>query len=326
LRRKIFITGATGFVGSTLARLLDFPENEIYGTSFPDKPNPLGLKCRNNIRYLDIRQEGDITEFIKEIRPDRVFHLAAVSNVGHSWKKRKETIETNLLGTQNVFEALRKYSPQARVLFTSSSDVYGDVLCDDRGLCEDDSIKAVSPYAFSKISGELLSRFYADVEGLQIVIARSFPHTGPEQSPDFVCSDWAYQIAKIEEGSKRPVMKVGNIDVKRDFSDVRDVVKAYVQLLKMGRKGEIYNVASGKAVSLQKILDILLSFSSLSIKVQVDLQRLRKKDIPSLRGDNSKIRKETGWKPEVSLRQTLEDLLEYWRNKISYSKKPAHNT
>lgn len=314
MRRKIFITGVTGFVGITLSRLLDFPENEICGTSFPHKPKPLGLKCRNDIRYLDIRREGDIREFIKEIRPDWVFHLAAISNVGHSWKKRTETIETNLLGTQHIFEALRKYSPKARVLFVSSSDVYGDIVCDDRGLCEDDSIKAVSPYAFSKISGELLSRFYADVEGLHIVIARSFPHTGPGQSPDFVCSDWACQIAKIEEGSKEPVMKVGNIDVKRDFSDVRDVVKAYVQLVEKGRKGEIYNVASGKAVSLQKILDILLSFSSIAIKVQVDLQRLRKKDIPCLRGDNSKIRKETGWKPDSHLRQTLEDLLEYWRN------------
>ncbi len=314
MKRKIFISGASGFVGSTLARYLDFPENEIYGTSFPHKPKPLGLKCSNDIRYLDIRREGDITEFIKETRPDRVFHLAAVSNVGCSWEKRRETIETNILGTQHVFEALRKYSPQTRVLFVSSSDVYGDASMDDRALCEDDDTKALSPYAYSKIGGELLSRFYADVEGLYIVIARSFPHTGPGQSPDFVCSDWAYQIAKIEEGSKEPVMKVGNIDVKRDFSDVRDVVKAYVQLLEKGRKGEIYNIASGKAVSLQKILDMLLSFSYLSIKVQVDSQRLRKKDILCLRGDNSKIRKETGWKPEISLRQTLEDLLEYWRN------------
>lgn len=314
MKRKIFISGASGFVGSTLARYLDFPENEIYGTSFPHKPKPLGLKCSNDIRYLDIRREGDITEFIKEICPDRVFHLAAISNVGCSWEKRRETIETNILGTQHVFEALRKYSPQTRVLFVSSSDVYGDASMDDRALCEDDDTKALSPYAYSKIGGELLSRFYADVEGLYIVIARSFPHTGPGQSPDFVCSDWAYQIAKIEEGSKEPVMKVGNIDVKRDFSDVRDVVKAYVQLLEKGRKGEIYNIASGKAVSLQKILDMLLSFSYLSIKVQVDSQRLRKKDILCLRGDNSKIRKETGWKPEISLRQTLEDLLEYWRN------------
>lgn len=318
MKRKIFISGANGFVGSTLARFMDFPENEIYGTSFPHKPKPLGLKCRNDIRYLDIRREGDITEFIKETRPDRVFHLAAVSNVGRSWEKRTETIETNILGTQHVFEALRKYIPKARVLFVSSSDVYGDASIDDRALYEDDDTKALSPYAYSKIAGELLSRFYVDVEGLQIVIARSFPHTGPGQSPAFVCSDWAYQIVKIEERFKEPVMQVGNIEVKRDFSDVRDVVKAYVQLLEKGRKGEVYNVASGKAVSLQKILDMLLSFSSCPIKVQVDSQKLRQKDIPCLRGNNSKIRKETGWKPEISLRQTLEDLLEYWRNEKSY--------
>jgi len=288
LKQKIFISGANGFVGITLARLLDFPENELYGTSFPHKPKALGLKCRNDIRYLDIRRERDITEFIKEIRPHRVFHLAAVSNVSRSWEKRQETIETNILGTQHIFEALRIYSPQARILFVSSSDVYGDTSIDDRALCEDDDTKALSPYAYSKIGGELLSRFYTDVEGLHIVIARSFrsfPHTGPGQSPAFVCSDWAYQIAKIEEGSKEPVMQVGNIEVKRDFSDVRDVVKAYAQLVEKGRKGEVYNVASGKAVSLQEILDMLLSFSPCSIKVQVDSQKLRKKDIPCLRGN-----------------------------------------
>ena len=311
---KVFISGATGFVGRHLIDLLSSPEYEIYGTSFPEKPEAgTGEK---NIFYLDIRSEKEVFEAIKRTQPDWVFHLAAVSNVKLSWEKRRETLETNLMGTFYIFEAVRKFSPQARVLFVSSSDVYGVLSPNEKAMKEEDSSHVVNPYAFTKVSGEILSEFYAQIENLAIVIVRPFPHTGPGQSPDFVCSDWAYQIARIEKGLAEPVIKVGNLSVKRDFIDVRDAVRAYVLLMEKGRRGEVYNVCSGKAVSLKEILSIFLSFSLQKIEDQVDSGKFRKADIPLLLGDNQKIREETSWKPEIPLKQSLYDLLEYWRNKV----------
>jgi len=313
---KVFISGATGFVGYHLIDLLSSAEYEIFGTSFPGKPEKDTLYREENISYLDIRSEEHVLEIIKRIQPDWIFHLAAVSNVRHSWEKKRETFETNLMGTFYLFEAARKSFPEARILFVSSSDVYGILVPTEKALKEEDSFHVVNPYAFTKVCGEILSKFYAEVENLDIVIARSFPHTGPGQSPDFVCSDWASQIARIEKGLAEPVIEVGNLNGKRDFTDVRDVVKAYALLIEKGRRGEVYNVCSGKAAALREILDLLLSFSSQKIEVQVDSSKLRKADIPLLLGENQKIKKETSWEPEIPLKQSLRDLLEYWRKSI----------
>lgn len=307
---RVLISGVTGFVGNHLFDFLASSDYAIFGTSFPDKPKS---GEDENIFYLDIRLEDKVFEAIKRIQPDWIFHLAAVSNVKHSWEKRKETLETNLMGTFNLFEAVRRFAPQARILFVSSSDVHGVLSPIERALSEEDLPRVVSPYAFSKVSGEILSSFYSQVEKLDIVIARAFPHTGPGQSPDFVCSDWASQIAMIEKRQAEPVIKVGNIKVKRDFSDVRDVARAYASLMQKGKSGDVYNVCSGEAVSLSEILNLLLSFSSQKIDVQVDSQKLRKADIPLLLGDNQKIRQKTSWEPRVSLKQSLLDLLNYWR-------------
>jgi len=310
--QKVFITGASGFVGRHLIDALLLLGCEISGTSYPEKPENCGFKAEvaKNIVHLDIRSEKGVHTAIKNARPDWIFHLAAISNVRVSWEKRKETLQTNLMGTFNLLEAVRKNTPDARVLFVSSSDLYGILTPIERALKEEDSLCALSPYAFTKASGEMLCRFYAQVEGLDIVIARSFPHTGPGQTPDFVCADWASQIALIEKGLSPPVVKVGNTAVRRDFSDVRDVVQAYIRLLEKGRKGEVYNVCSGRAQSLQEILDKLVSFSSKKITVEVDKRKLRKADIPLLLGDNRKIREETGWMPKIPLEKTLRDLFD----------------
>lgn len=308
---RIFISGATGFVGSHLINLLSASEHTIYGTSFPQKPTP----AEKNILFLDIRKEKEVFRAIEKIKPHWIFHLAAISNVRHSWEKRRETLETNLLGTFYFFEAVRNFSSQSRILFISSSDIYGDVSSEEKILKEEDSFHVVSPYAFSKVSGELLSKFYTQIENLDVIIARPFPHTGLGQSSDFVCSDWARQIAQIEKGLAKPIIKVGNLKVKRDYTDVRDVVRAYFLLMQKGRRGEIYNICSGEVFSLQKILNLLLSFSSHSIEVKVDTKKLRKADISVLVGNNQKIKKDTSWEPEISIEKSLLDLLEYWRQK-----------
>ncbi len=315
MNRKLLVTGATGFVGTHLLKALDRPGQRIYGTSFPHDPDGPGLSCECRICRLDIRDRAAVMALFADVRPDWVFHLAAVSNVRHSWEKRSETLETNLMGTLHVLEAIRASAPEARLLFASSSNVYRDVSTPGQGLSETDAVRPVSPYAFTKISGEMLCALYAEVEGLDVVISRAFPHTGPGQSPDFVCSDWARQIARIERGEQRPVIRVGNLEVSRDFCDVRDVVKAYIRLLELGESNQIYNVATGTAVRLGGILDRLLSLTPLEVDVQVDPGKLRPSDISRLCGDFSKLNRITGWKPDIPLDRTLADLLEYWRER-----------
>lgn len=310
---KVLVTGATGFVGRYLCPLLRSRGETVFGTSYPDRPPAMDKETL----FLDLRLKRDVFQLIKKVRPDRVFHLAAVSNVRHSWLEREETFETNLMGTFYLFEAIRQHAPDARILFVSSSDVYGVVGSSSRRLKEDHPPQAVNPYSYTKLAGEILARFYVQVENFDAVIARPFPHTGPGQSPDFVCSDWARQIARIEKGRAAPVIKVGNLRAERDFSDVRDVVLAYLLLVQRGRKGEVYNVCSGKSISLEKILARLMSFSSRSISVEVDPKKLRKVDLPCLLGSNRKIKEETGWAPEIPITQTLIDLYEYWLKKQS---------
>jgi GDP-4-dehydro-6-deoxy-D-mannose reductase len=335
---NVLITGITGFVGGYLARTLAHggdgggPEApNIVGTSFPQAPTPTEA---GSIFHLDLRAEGDVRDLVRRVRPDWVFHLAAVSNVRSSWQARRETLETNVLGTHNLLEAVRLEAPRARILFISSSDVYGVAEEGEAPFAEDRPFRVTNPYAYSKAAGEMMCGFYERIEGLDIVIARPFPHTGPGQAPDFVCADWARQVVRIERGESESVLRVGNLDVRRDFSDVRDVVEAYVSLMRTGRRGEVYNVCSGKALALREILDFLVGEAraaggagtaraaapgahaaggntahASAIRVEVDPAKLRKTDVPLLIGDNRKIVAETGWSPLIPIAQTLRDLL-----------------
>ncbi len=253
-----------------------------------------------------------------EIKPDWIFHLAAISNVRKSWQMRSETIETNVLGTHSLLEAVRQAAPAARVLFISSSDIYGYGPVPSKPIDEEAPVQIVDPYAYSKAAGELLCGFYEKSENIDIVIARPFPHTGPGQTADFVCSDWAHQVAQIERGDIAPILRVGNLDVRRDYCDVRDVVRAYILLLSKGRRGEPYNVCSGKAIALREVLDFLIreSVRNTPISVEVDAAKLRKTDALSLIGSNRKISEEASWSPEIPIKQTLYDLLDYWRRRL----------
>lgn len=312
---RVFITGATGFAGRHLMSALLPTEFSVYGTTFPQPARP----DEPNIQHIDMRSERDVFEIIKAVQPQWVFHLAGISNVKHSWEKKREAMETNIMGTFHLLEAVKKFVPEARVLYVSSSDIYGLALEKDssteRVFREDDRFHLLSPYALSKAGCELMCGFYAEVESLDIVIARPFPHTGPGQSPDFVCSDWARQVVQIERGNSGAVIKVGNLDVKRDFTDVRDTVRAYVLLARKGKKGEVYNICRGEGIALRQILEILLSSTLKRVKVEPDPARLRKTDIPVLVGDNRKIKAETGWEPHIPIEHTLLELLDYWRTR-----------
>jgi GDP-4-dehydro-6-deoxy-D-mannose reductase len=312
---KILVTGASGFAGRHLIGLLP-DSQQIFGLVFPEKPEDVRDVIRGQLLHIDIRREQDVYDVFEKIMPDWVFHFAAVSNVGHSWKNPRETLDINLLGTTNLLEAAKRFAPGARILVVSTSDVYGARGKKDEPFQEEDPVETVNPYAFSKLCMESLCRFYVRIEGLDIIISRSFPHTGPGQSPDFVCSDWACQIARIEKKQKDPVIHVGNIQVKRDYSDVRDVVRAYNLLMEHGGQGEIYNVCCGRTTALDNILNLLMSLSTVEITAQVDKNKLRKTDIPLIIGSNEKIRRTSGWSPKISLDQTLNDLLEYWRKTV----------
>ena len=329
--QRIFITGATGFVGRHLVSRLNErgASAEIFGSCFPERPESCADLCRvqPNVRlvHLDLRDADAVDKAVASIRPARIYHLAALSQVRLSWEKRAETFDTNLRGTFNLYESALRHTPRARILFVSSSDVYGFLTPLRRPCRERDRGGVVSPYAFTKVSGELLGEFYALRERLPIIAARPFPHTGPGQTADFVCSDWARQIALIEKykahddapaSSAKPVIRVGNLALRRDYSDVRDVVHAYAMLMAKGKAGEVYNVCSGRAVSLEWILKKLLSYSRRKIAYAVDPTRIRKVDIPYLAGANGKLREATGWTPRVPLDQTLRDILDYWRARV----------
>ena len=316
---RVLITGATGFAGSYLVQALREERQssfDIFGTCFPDRP----CESEKQFYFLDIRSQQDVKKVARDVKPDWVFHLAAVSNVRYSWENRTETLEINVVGTHHLLEAVKNFSPGARILFVSSSEVYR--FDKKRGhaataATEKTALDILSPYAYSKVAGEMMCKFYERAEKLDIVVARPFPHAGPGQSEDFVCSDWAKQIAEIESGKKPPVIQVGNLDVVSDYCDVRDVVRAYILLLKKGKRGEVYNICSGRAISLKKILDMLVKEADMRerIAVKKDAAKLRKVDIRVRLGKNNKIRNEVGWKPEIPIEQTLRDLLGFWRQR-----------
>ena len=319
---NILITGATGFVGRHLIDHLSGSARRsahIFGTCFPEHPENCADLCRKSpstqLIHADLRSADFVADLVKSVRPGRIYHLAAISHVPTSWEKRQETLETNLMGTFHLYEAARRFAPKARILFVSSSDVYGYLDPGKRAHAfkENERNGVVSPYAFTKAGGELLSEFYAASEDLDIVVVRPFPHTGPGQTADFVCSDWARQISLIERGKLAPVISVGNLEPRRDYTDVRDVVRAYGLLMTKGERGEVYNVCSGRAPSLKTVLRTLLSFTERRIEVRVDPEKLRKSDILQLAGSNRKIRSHTGWEPRIPLKKTLSDLLESWR-------------
>ena len=316
---RILITGVAGFVGSHLAELLLDKGIEVYGTIWRESilENISALKNSLELIECDIRDYENVQQTIVSSNPDWVYHLSAQSFVPASRKDPATTLAINVIGTANLLEAVLKCASNARVLLVGSSDQYGMVYQNELPVKESNPMRPLNPYAVSKIAQEFLGYQYHRVNGLDIVRVRSFNHVGPRQAPLFVCSDFARQIAQIEAGMKEPVMYVGNLEAQRDFSDVKDILKAYWLALEKGASGEIYNLCSGKAYSIQQVLDMLLDMSTVDIEVRQDTERMRPSDLPRIVGDYQKFEKQTGWKPLVPLNQTLADSLNYWRNQLA---------
>lgn len=315
---KVLITGIEGFAGSHLAELLLGEGWDVYGIKHPEStPENLALLSDSiNISQIDINQHEQVNSEMEKILPEAIIHLAAFSRVGLSWSSRTYTYRTNILATANLLEAAAEQPSKPRLLMISSAEVYGPLPEDRMPIREDYLMNPVNPYAVSKASVELMmNQFMKENKDLNWKIVRPFNHTGPRQTGGFVCSDFAQRVAQIEAGIAEPEIKVGNLDARRDFSDVRDIVRSYKLLIESDSR-KTYNVCSGRAYSIRQILDMLLGMSKIKIKVSVDEKKLRPIDTPVIVGDNTRIKQDLGWEPKIPFEKTLNDLLEYWREKI----------
>lgn len=315
---KVLITGIEGFAGSHLAELLLGEGWDVYGIKHPESTaeNLALLSDSINISQIDINQHEQVNSEMEKILPEAIIHLAAFSRVGLSWSSRTYTYRTNILATANLLEAAAEQPSKPRLLMISSAEVYGPLPEDRMPIREDYLMNPVNPYAVSKASVELMmNQFMKENKDLNWKIVRPFNHTGPRQTGGFVCSDFAQRVAQIEAGIAEPEIKVGNLDARRDFSDVRDIVRSYKLLIESDSR-KTYNVCSGRAYSIRQILDMLLGMSKIKIKVSVDEKKLRPIDTPVIVGDNTRIKQDLGWEPKIPFEKTLNDLLEYWREKI----------
>ena len=301
---RVLVTGAGGFVGGHLVPSLEADGHEVTGTAIDDK---------GELRYLDVRYPERVDQVVAEVKPELVFHLAGQSSVSLSWKEPALTYEVNALGTHYLLESINRHVPDAKVHIAASSDEYGKVDASECPVDEAAPLRPVSPYAVSRVAGEWIGRMFHESFGLHVVVTRGFMHTGPGQPPSFATADWARQIAWAEAGRSEPSVSVGNLDISREFGDVRDVVRAYRLVLEQGEPGDAFNVATGEPHELKEVLDILTGLATVDVEVIVDPAKLRPVDFPVLYGDAGKLERLTGWKPEFRLEDTLRDVLEYWR-------------
>jgi GDP-4-dehydro-6-deoxy-D-mannose reductase len=317
---RILITGIAGLVGSYLAEHLinREPDAKIYGTirwrSRTD--NIEHLRSKLELIECDVKDPVSIRNLIKDSTPDVIFHMASQSSVFSSWHSPRETLLTNILGEVNLFEAARDLCPSCKILIPCSSEEYGLVNPEFLPVNENTDFHPLSPYAVSKVVQDLAAYQYSRSYGIPIYRIRAFNHTGPRREPVFVESDFAKRIAEIEAGKAEPVIFVGNLEARRDYSDVRDVVRAYRLAGEKCNPGEAYNVCSGKVISIGEMLHILLSLTDRKIEIKVDQSRIRPYDAPAIYGDASLFKKATGWEPEIPFEKTLADILEYWRERI----------
>lgn len=314
---RVLITGITGFVGSHLAEYCLSQGAEVYGTyrwrSRMD--NIAHLDGQIKLVECELTDANSVDKLIKQVNPERIFHLAAQSYVPASWHSPQATLHTNIVSELNLFESIR--GTDTRIQLSGSSEEYGLVRPEETPILESNPLRPLSPYGVSKVAQDMLGYQYNQSYGLYVIRTRAFNHTGPRRGDVFVTSNFAKQIASIEKGLAEPFVKVGNLEAKRDYTDVRDIVRAYwLTLDGKCTPGEVYNICSGNCWAIQEVLDYLLSISKVKVQVVVDPERLRPSDVPILQGDCTKFSQACQWKPEIPIKQTLSDLLDYWRERL----------
>ncbi len=307
--KRALVTGSEGFVGRVLCEHLIASGMDVLGCDMSVPPDS------RTSRMCDIADSTDVQRVLEWAGPcDYVFHLAAASSVGEGLHAPGRFIRSNVEGTVNLCEAMMALWPAARLIFIGSSEVYGPP--DYLPLDESHRLNPVNPYAISKLAAEYYCRYMHATRNMNMVLLRPFNHSGPGQRDQFVLSSFARQIVEIEKGLREPVLHVGNLTAKRDFTHVRDVVCAYLLAADKGHAGEVYNICSGRAVAISEALDMIRSLTHASFRVEKDPQRYRPVDVPEMRGSYSKFNAHTGWCPETDFSRILADLLAYWRNTL----------
>jgi GDP-4-dehydro-6-deoxy-D-mannose reductase len=317
--KKVLITGITGFVGSHLAaHLLSKKAYEVIGTYRSESGLSAidAIKDKIRLRKLDLNDNTEVCELILSEKPDQIYHLAASASPAKSFADPVKTLTNNFISEFSILEVIRKHRLQTRVLIISTGDVYGMVTPLDIPVDEQTPLRPVTPYAVSKIAQDFLSLQYHLAYDIDTVRLRPYNHIGPGQKEGYVVADFAKQIAEIEKGKKEPVLSVGNLEAKRDFTDVRDVIRAYELALQKGEAGEVYNIGSGKSRKIRDVLDNLLSFSTKKITIKVDKNKFRPTDVPEIVCDFRKFHALTGWQPVIPFEKTLEDIVDYWRSVV----------
>ncbi len=314
---RILLTGIAGFAGSHLAHyLVHETDVELHGVIHRHDRRIQHLLGRLHLHRGDLRNALWVSELVQAVQPDALLHLAAWSDVGGSWQQPWVTYELNIQCQLNLLEALRRWTPCCRTLVVTSNEVYGLVKPDDLPIDEETPFRPNNPYGVSKVAQDMMALQYWHSHTLPTIRARSFNHIGPDQADDFVASAFARQVAEIEAGLRAPVVTVGNLETQRDFTDVRDIVRAYWLLLNAGEGGGVYNVGSGQSRPVRWLLDTLLELAAVQVQVTIDPARLRPSDVPVSQCDNQRLVEATGWQPQIDLRDSLRDLLNFWQARL----------
>jgi GDP-4-dehydro-6-deoxy-D-mannose reductase len=324
---RILLTGVSGFAGGYLAEaLLDWGGVQLFGTCRRTQwpPELWHLAERVTIRRCDLCDGPALEAILREIQPEQIYHLAGYSDAGQSFREAEAAWAGNLTGTRCLYDAVQRWGGRPRILYVGSGLVYGD-LPDPSGAHDERSpLRPTSPYAASKAAADLTSYQYARSAGLDIVRVRPFNHIGPRQAPQYAVAHFARQLAAIECGRQPPLLETGSLDPRRDLTDVRDMVRAYILLMEQGRSGEVYNAGTGQTHSMQEVLHRLVALTHIPIEVRQRPGLVRATDTKIIRADSSKIRNEIGWRPRLTLDQSLADILTYWRQAIAFD--PAQKT
>lgn len=314
---RALITGITGFAGGHLAQILLDRGDEVYGVARDEGAGLEHLSRGITPVIADLQAPAVIESLLEDIRPDAIYHLAGQAFVPTSWEDPWSTLENNIRPQLNILQAMVRQKSKARLLVVASNQVYGHIHPNQLPVNEDTPLRPDNPYGVSKVTQDILALQYHLSHGIDVLRARPFNHIGPRQNPVFVAASFARQIALIEAGQRDPVIYVGNLEARRDFTDVLDVMRAYALLVEHGDPGEAYNIGTGRAYSIQYLLEVLLSYSRVEIRIEQDPSRMRPSDIPVIYADNSKLRAKTGWEPVHKFEDSLKRVLDYWREEVN---------